>query len=91
MPSCNTYRLSWVSLTLGVGYLFTAALAKCSHCSLPWMRGLLTSKPNAECGPCVNFVSGQPTVKDFLGDKGSLAGHGPWGCRQSDTPEMTEQ
>ena len=23
---CNTYRLTWVSLTLGVGYLFTAAL-----------------------------------------------------------------
>ena len=24
---CNTYRLSWVSLTLDVGYLFTAAPA----------------------------------------------------------------
>ena len=23
MPSCNTYRLPWVSLTLDVGYLFT--------------------------------------------------------------------
>ena len=30
MPSCNTYRLTWVRLTLGVGYLFTAAPAKCS-------------------------------------------------------------
>ena len=40
MPSCNTYRLTWVSLTLGVGYLFTAASAKCSHCSLPWTRGI---------------------------------------------------
>ena len=28
MPSCNTYRLTWVSLTLDMGYLFTAALAK---------------------------------------------------------------
>ena len=28
MPSCNTYHLTWVSLTLGVGYLFTAAPAK---------------------------------------------------------------
>ena len=27
--------LTWVSLTLGVGYLFTAAPAKCSRCSLP--------------------------------------------------------
>ena len=24
MPSCNTYRLTWVSLTLDMGYLFTA-------------------------------------------------------------------
>ena len=40
MPSCNTYHLTWVSLTLGVGYLFTAAPAKHSRCSLPWMRGI---------------------------------------------------
>ena len=34
MPFCNTYHLTWVSLTLYVGYLFTAAPAKCSRCSL---------------------------------------------------------
>ena len=28
MPSRNTYRLTWVSLTSDVGYLFTAAPAK---------------------------------------------------------------
>ena len=28
IPSCNTYHLTWVSLTLGVGYLFSAAPAK---------------------------------------------------------------
>ena len=28
MPSCNTYRLTWVSLTLGVGYLFMASPTK---------------------------------------------------------------
>ena len=28
MPSRNTYRLTWVSLTLDVGSLFTAAPAK---------------------------------------------------------------
>ena len=38
MPFCNTYHLSWVSLTLDVGYLFMAAPAKRSHCSLPWTR-----------------------------------------------------
>ena len=38
MPSCNTYHLTWVSLTLGVGYLFTAAPARHSCCSLPGRR-----------------------------------------------------
>ena len=40
MPSCNTYHLTCVSLTLVVGYLFTAAPAKHSHCSLPWKGGI---------------------------------------------------
>ena len=40
MPSRNIYRLTWVSLTLDVGYLFPAAPAKRSHCSLPWTRGI---------------------------------------------------
>ena len=38
MPSCNTYCLTWVSLTLDLGYLFTVAPAKHSCCSLPWTR-----------------------------------------------------
>ena len=33
MPSHNTYCPTWVSFTLNVGYLFTAAPAKLSHCS----------------------------------------------------------
>ena len=41
MPSHNTYHLTWVSLTLDVGYLFMAALAKHSCCSLPWTRSPL--------------------------------------------------
>ena len=40
MPSCHTYHLTWVSLSLGVGYLFTAAPAKHSCCSLPWTRDI---------------------------------------------------
>ena len=43
MASCNTYHLTWISLTLGVGYLFTAAPAKHSRCSLPWTRGIRSS------------------------------------------------
>ena len=38
--SWNTYHLTWVSLTLDMGYLFTAAPAKCSCCSLTWARGI---------------------------------------------------
>ena len=34
MPSLSAYLLSWVSLTLDVGFLFMAAPAKHSHCSL---------------------------------------------------------
>ena len=39
MPSFSAYCLTWVSLTLDMGYLFTAAPAKPSHCSLPWTWG----------------------------------------------------
>ena len=45
MPSCNTYHLTWVSLTLDMGYLFTAAPAKHSRCSLPWTRGISSQPP----------------------------------------------
>ena len=50
--SCNTYRLTWVSLTLDVGYLFMAAPANCSRSSLPWMRGIssLAAPPDLERG-----------------------------------------
>ena len=34
MPSLSTYHLTGVSLTLDVGYLFTAVPAQCSHCPL---------------------------------------------------------
>ena len=39
MPSLSVYHLTWISLTLDVGHLFTAAPAKHSHYSLPWMWG----------------------------------------------------
>ena len=45
MPSRNTYLLTWVSLTFDVGYLFTVAPAKRSHCSLPWRRGIFSWPP----------------------------------------------
>ena len=45
MPSRHTYCLTWVSLTLDVGYLFTAALAKRSYCYLPWTRCICSRPP----------------------------------------------
>ena len=48
MPSHNTYHLTWVSLTLDVGYLFTAAPAMHSCCSLPWTKGISTWPPLLE-------------------------------------------
>ena len=39
MLSLSTYCLTWVSLTLDMGYLFMAVPAKYSHCSLPWTWG----------------------------------------------------
>ena len=46
MPSRNTYHLTWVSLTLDVGYLFTAAPAKAHLLLLTLDEGyLLTVAP----------------------------------------------
>jgi len=45
MPSCNNYCLTRVSFTLGMGYLFMAAPAKRSHCSLPCTRGISSQPP----------------------------------------------
>ena len=39
MPFLSTYHLTWVSLTLDMGYLFMAAPAKRSLCSWPWIWG----------------------------------------------------
>ena len=56
MPSRNTYHLTWVSLTLDVGYLVMATPAKRSCCSLPWTRG--TSSPLPLLTLNVDFILG---------------------------------
>ena len=45
MPCHYTYHLTWISLILDVGYLFTAAPAKHSRCSLPWKRSISSQLP----------------------------------------------
>ena len=54
IPSLSAYCLTWVSLTLDVGSLFTAVPAKHSCCALPLMRGSsswLWWRGLTECGP----------------------------------------
>ena len=47
MPTCNTYCLTWVSLTLDVGYIFRAAPAKAQPLLLTLDKGyLLTATPS---------------------------------------------
>ena len=41
----RAYHLTGVSLTLDMGYLFTAAPVKCSHCSWPWTWGIASGPP----------------------------------------------
>ena len=45
VASHNTYRLTWVSLTLDVGCLFMAAPAKRSLCYLHWTRYISSLTP----------------------------------------------
>ena len=73
MPSRNTYRFTWVSLTLDVGYLFMAAPAKHSHCSLPWTTGIssLAAPPDLEHGvaPLGPPEPVQPLISDSFKTK----------------------
>ena len=79
MPSCNTYHLTWLSLTLDMGNLFTAAPAKHSFCSLPWTRVISSPPPTpdlehglAPLGPPV------PAQPQLLGGGVAPPGRCPW-------------
>ena len=57
MPSCKTYRLTWVSSTLGVGYLFMAAPAKCSHFFQQHKRRLYTwTSPDGQHRNQIDYI-----------------------------------
>ena len=79
MPSCNTYRLTWVSLTLDVVCLFTAAPARCPRCSLPWTRGISSRPPPPDLergvAPLSPLIPAQPP---FLGHGAAPPVHCPW-------------
>ena len=83
MPSGNTYHLTWVSLTLVMGYLFTSAPAKHSHCSLPWTRGISSRLlPDLACG-IVPLDPPEPVQPLLLGRGVTYLSHHPrpraWG------------
>ena len=65
-PPATRTVLTWVSITLDVGYLFTAAPAKRSCCSLPWTRGIssLAAPSDLEHGiaPLGPLVPAQPPL-----------------------------
>ena len=52
MPSRNTYHLTWVSLTLDVGYLFTLQLQQSVACAPYLGQGylLMATPPDLEHG-----------------------------------------
>ena len=58
MPSPNTYQITWVSLTLDVGYLFMAAPAK-QPLLLTLDEGYLltAAPPDLECGQYLSSYS----------------------------------
>ena len=77
MPSHNTYCLTWVSLTLDVGYLFTAAPAKLG--AAPYLgQGylLMAAPPDLECG-VAPLGPPVPTQPPLLGREVAPLGHCP--------------
>ena len=76
MPSRNTYCLTWVSLTLDVGYLFMAAPVKRSRCSfLTLDEGyLLTASP--------------PDLEHGVAPLGAATAPLMWGCSSATAPDL---
>ena len=66
MPSRNTYHLTWVSLTLDVGYLFTLQLQQSVACAPYLGQGylLMATPPDLEHGvaPLDSPAPVQPTL-----------------------------
>ena len=89
MPSCNTYHLTWVSLTLGVGYLHGCS-RKAQPLLLTLDEGYLltTTIPDLQCriAPLGPPVPAQPRLLRLLlpaaspglGLRVAPQGHCPW-------------
>ena len=67
MPSCNTYHLTWVSLTLGVGYLGCSSKAQTLLLTLDEGYLLMAGPPDLErrVAPLSPPAPVQPTKRFF--------------------------
>ena len=86
MPSCNTYHLTWVSHTLGVGYLFMAAPAKHSCCFLPWTWGSSSRAPLLTLGKGYLLPASAPDLGHGVSLHGLRAC--PWAWGSSSRPSL---
>ena len=84
MPSCNTYRLTWVSLTLDVGYLFMACSSKAQPLLHTLDEGYLltTTPPDLERG-IAPLGPPAPTQPRLLGHGAAPPGRRPWPQRST--------
>ena len=82
MPSRNTYRLTWVSLTLDMGYLFMGCSSKAQLLLLTLDEGYLltTALPDLQRGIALLGLP-VPTQPLLLGRGVGLPGCRPWGLR----------
>ena len=91
MPSCNTYCLTWVSLTLDVGYLFTAALAKHSRCSTHTLIQVYAPTSNSEEAEVERFYEDLPDLLELTPQKDVLFIIRDWNVKvgNQETPGVT--
>ena len=66
MPSCNTYHLTLVSLTLDVGYFFTKAQPLLLFLAEGYL--LTASPPDVECGVAPLGRTLDPAATDHVAE-----------------------
>ena len=78
MPSCNTYRLTWISLTLGVGissWLFQQSAAAAPNFDEGYL--LTTALPDLQRG-ITPLGPPEPVQPQLLGSGVAPTGRRPW-------------
>ena len=99
MPSCNTYHLTWVSLTLDEGCLLTTAIPdlqwpSCAcAATTPWVAPIQVSAPtsNAEEAEVERFYEDVQDLLELTPKKDVLFVIGDWNAKvgSQETPGVT--